>query len=46
MSCATFHQQIFAVGMDRVRIPLIADTHSIVIADSVPRDGGHAKELP
>lgn len=29
-----------------MRIPLIADTNSIVIADSVPRDGGHAEELP
>ena len=26
----------------RVRIPLIADTHSRLIADSVPGDGGHA----
>lgn len=29
-----------------VRIPLIADTHSTVIADSVPSDGGHAEEFP
>jgi len=29
-----------------LRIPLMADTHSTPIADSVPRDGGHPVQEP
>jgi hypothetical protein len=32
---------LLAMLVARVRIPLIADTHSRLIADSVPDDRGH-----
>jgi hypothetical protein len=38
---ASSYKQRIGSGHNRLRIPLMADSDSIVIADSVPGDGGH-----